>query len=227
MFNVAIPTFERSDWVLETFAQVRARLDYITIADDGSSDFGLNRLRRLVRPLADVGLSEYTVNVGCYQNKRRAVEDSPHGWLILFDSDNALLPESIDALEKLELNPRTLYVPTFASPHFDYRAYEGLEVDRTTIQPWVHKPRFLTALNTGNFLVERAWYLDAFDTSFDPKGADSLYFCYCWLKRGGSIKFVPGFTYYHRVHNGSNYMKLAAETQPILDQIAEALCSGL
>lgn len=225
MIGLAIPTWERVNLLYESFAKVEAddRVGSITIVDDASSDKVWDHLRQKSYQSEKWCLTRNEKNLGCYLNKRMAVFKSPHHWVALFDSDNVMGPDYLDALERVgPWDPNTLYVPTFARPAFDYRAYAGVEIDDENLAEYFDRPRFATALNTGNFFVNREAYLEAFDLTTDPMAADSMYFCYCWIKSGRRILFVPGLEYFHRVHNG-NYVQYAERSAKFFEELARKM----
>lgn len=227
--GLTIPTYERDDMLFESFARVYddSRIPEIVVVDDGSSTRTLERLQARAQGLEKLKLFHHHENVGCYFNKHNAMAASHEPWEILLDSDNWIDRAYLNVLEGLgDLDPDTLYVPTWARPAYDYRAYDGVTITRANVAEYVDKPRFLTALNTGNFLVHRWNYLTTFDVKTQPYAVDSLYFVYCWLLTGRKLYFVPGMHYRHRVHDGSNYVALAARTVDFaakLDQLVREM----
>lgn len=214
MLGVAIPTWRRAAWTLEAVSDVLGdpRVAEVTVVDDGSGPETKDALASLFAGQSKARLFFKHDNVGCYFNKRRAVFESALEWVVLLDSDNRVGKNYLDAIGPAPHDPDVLYAPSFAMPAFDYRAYEGLEVTRANLHAYVDAPRFLTALNTGNFFVNRRAYLEVFDQTSQPYAVDSLYFAYCWLASGRRILFVPGMHYKHRVHGGSNYVAMAPRT---------------
>ncbi len=221
--GLAIPTYER-DWMLfESFYHVQhdPRIGAITVVDDHSSIDVYDAVA--ARSSEKISLFRNARNFGCYVNKRLAVGLSDEEWVIQLDSDNAIDGHYLDALFAIpEWDRETLYVPTFAKPAFDYRAYAGLTVTRANVAEYFDQPRFSTALNTGNFFVNRDAYMDAHDGVTDPMAADSMYFCYCWLKSGRKIHFTPGLEYLHRVHNG-NYVAFAERSKDFFQGLELAM----
>lgn len=207
MFDVslALTHYERYDMLLEAIAGVRddPRLSEIVVADDHSTDGSFEKL------LDEPGLRivRNSHNLDCYQNKAQAVRNARFPWVILFDSDNILGTEYLDAVEKLEPDPATAYLPTFARPEFDYRPFAGETITRKTVGRFVDEPMFLTALNTANYLVHRDTYLDVWTPGINPVTADSIYMNLRWLATGGRLCFVAGMEYEHRIHEGSHFMR--------------------
>lgn len=126
--------------------------------------------------------------------------------MILFDSDNIIDPTYVDAL--LAFMPWDRwhwYLPTFGRDEFDYRQFAGEDVEKFNVAKFLDVGNFTSALNTANYFVHRDSYLETWDGGVDPGTADSIYMCLRWLERGGTLTFVPGMEYVHRVHEGSHF----------------------
>jgi hypothetical protein len=148
--------------------------------------------------------------------------------VLLLDSDNEIDSRYLSALENVSpWSPTVLYLPTFAAPVHDYRAYDDQTYDAFSIRQMIDKPRFLTALNTGNFFFNRESFLKIFDATSQPLAADSLYMVYRWLSNGGSIRFVSG-AHYHHTHNSrdGNYNRYAERSATKFDRIIRAMRDG-
>lgn len=215
MITLALTTYNRFDFVLEALKEVQDQpyIGEIVISDDASTDGSDVRLRRHFlaadSPFRNdkVRIFRNEKNLDCYANKAKAVERSTGPWVILFDSDNILpmayLNILLHGIKTWDRN--TAYLPVFASPHFDYRAFQGLVVTRENVAKHLDKKNFTTALNTANYFFHRDEYLRVHDGTVNPHTADSIYMNYRWLEAGNSLVFVPGLTYFHRVHPGSHY----------------------
>jgi len=171
--------------------------------------------------LPKVTLTRNDQNLECCWNKHRAVEQSRLPWIVLLDSDNVITTKFLDALYAVpDWDSEMLYVPTWAMPSLDYRAYAGEVVTRDNAVQYVDRPLFLTALNTGNFFVHRESYLAvASRARMRPLGADALYFTYRWLASGRRIFFTPDLHYGHLVHSG-NWVKHAEEAQRTIQMLS-------
>jgi len=208
VITLALTTYNRFDFVLEAIKDVKdhAAISEIVISDDASTDGAYERLVCHFRNIRKVKLFRNERNLDCYANKAKAVEHASCDWVILFDSDNVMPLAYLDLL--LQMSPwkrNCAYLPTFASPHFDYRAFEGLVVSRRNVASNLHRKNFTTALNTANYFFCRDEYLKAWDNSVNPHTADSIYMNYRWLAMGNSLVFVRGLTYFHRVHPQSHF----------------------
>lgn len=234
--SLALTHFNRYDYIVEATEAVYddPRISEIVISDDASTDGSYEKLQELFGDDPRVGLYRNVRNVGCYANKKRAVVRAggglplepdgsrPQTWVILFDSDNVMKPDYLDALEAEEpWGLRTAYLPTFAMPHFDYREFEGLTVDHTNVAELMENATFRTALNTGNCLFDRMEFLRAYGRGVEPWTSDSIFLNFCWLNAGNKLKFVPGLRYFHRIHEGSHYKQNHHRTglfEPYVDQ---------
>jgi len=223
--TLALTHFNRFEFLLEALGQVLSdpRISEIVISDDCSTD---GSYERLVPHFAGgkVRTHQNLYNQDCYKNKRIAVELSPPGWVLLFDSDNVLSPAYLDELFRIDpWDPQTAYCPTFAEPHFDYRTLAGLRVTAGNVAQHVSRPSFLTALNTANYFFQRDEYLRVWDGSLNPHTADSLFQNYNWLKGGNALYFVPGLRYGHRVHDKSHYKLEHKKTGNLAKEIEHKL----
>lgn len=208
--SLAITTFNRYDLVLESFLQVlpSEHISEIVITDDASEPEIFDKLKAFCDEIPKIKLYRNEKNLDCYLNKRNVVSKCTNKRVILWDSDNVMTMDYINKLlGERPWNDEIIYAPDFAQPNFDYREFSGLVVNQHNAREHVSRRLFLTCLNTCNFFVHREKYLERFDDSIDPVTFDSLYFAYCWLRGGGTYKFVEGLQYHHRVHPESHYLK--------------------
>lgn len=218
MITVCLTSYNRTELLYESFKQIidHPFVTEIVIVDDASKDaqvrdyiFNLTKVSHKIIPYFNAR------NLDCYFNKREAVSKSRNEWVILFDSDNILTKQYIDRLENLwiaGLNAKTVYQPSFAKPHFDFRKFEGLLIDRSNIGRYFPQPQFSTMLNAMNYFVNRDEYLRVWDGSIDPVTSDSIYQNLNWFKAGNNMYVVPGLEYDHAVHSGSHYQNNVRRT---------------
>ncbi len=97
MVTLAITTYNRDYMTHGSFKWVRddPRISEIVIVDDCSEFHIYESLQRMVDGFEKVKLYRNEKNLGCYHNKRRAVELSTNDWVILFDSDFFVSLDSI------------------------------------------------------------------------------------------------------------------------------------
>lgn len=221
--TLAITTYNRDHMTWQSFRYVRddPRISEIVIVDDFSDINIYESLKRMIDGFEKVKLYRNEKNLGCYHNKRRAVELSSNEWVILFDSDNVIKKDYLDAITQNTQN--TLLAPSFAKPHFDYRHFSGKTFTKENIKNFIDVKRFDCIINTCNFFVNREEYLKVFDPIDEPWTADTLYFNYCWLKAGNSIEVVEGMEYEHLVHDGSHYKEHVRKTGNLANEIMDKM----
>lgn len=214
--SIAIPTYNRPEMTIRAFEQVHddERVNEIIIVDDGSLNCNYAKLILLTWK-SKVKLGRYNSNVGVYKNKMRAVKQCKSDYVILFDSDNILTKEYIDAVYAHDWHPETILAPEFARPHFDYRQFTGQTITKENARYFAFKPKFDCLANTMNFFVHRQTFLAVWEEKENIKGADSIYFLYRWLAAGFKFYITPSMQYEHTVHNGSYFQSVANESTPV------------
>lgn len=219
MISLSITTFNRPEMTIESFRKVLNddRISEILIVDDHSEWHNYIKLQQLCEGKPKIRLIRNKQNIGCYHNKRKAVQESSNDWVILFDSDNKIDSKYIDAFFPWQLNDKTIYAPEFASPHFDYRGFSGQTITRGNVSKFIDQPKFDCLINTCNYLVPRQIYLQTWHDHREPWTADTLFMNYNWLEAGNSIHVVKGMQYEHRIDDfgtqeGSHYQKHVNKT---------------
>lgn len=206
--SLAITHFNRLPLLKECIAKVHndPRVGEIVISDDCSTDGSFRKMWREFASDSKIKLFQNKENLDCYFNKQKAVERATSEWVILFDSDNVLPLSYLDAIFAIEKwDPKIVYCPEYAEPHFDYRSFASKIIDRRNVAQFMIKPRFNNFLNTANYFVNRAAYLEVWDPTVNPYTADSIYQLYNWLVKGKRILCLQGMRYFHRVHKDSHY----------------------
>ncbi len=212
--TICIPTWNRPQMTIESFVPVYKdeRIKEFVIIDDASEEHNFIDLQSRCIPLLKTSLFRNPNNEDCYVNKAISVSYATTDYVCVFDSDNILNKEYIDAIFSQEWDEKTVYCPVYAKPQFDYREFTNLEITKENVGDYLDKPMFQTALNTFNCFINRKEYLRVWDGTVDPVTSDSIYFMYCWLKAGNKIKFVEGMEYLHTVHDGSHYQNNCSRT---------------
>lgn len=225
MITLSITSWNRDSMTFDAFRQVvnDERITEIVIVDDCSDERIYNNLVFMCNGIEKVKIFRNEKNLGCYHNKRRAVELATNPFVILFDSDNILTTKYLDAIPNT-LSSKTIYQPEFARPHFNFTKYSNHYFDRTIAKNYCVQDTFTTMLNAMNFLVNREEFLKVFDTTKDePWTADSIYFNYLWLKEGNCIYVTPGMQYDHLVHNGSHYKNNVHKTGNFFNEVKQMI----
>ncbi len=207
--SLCLTTYNRSDLVIRAISNVidHPVITEIVIVDDCSTDENYQKLRQLLIQLnsCKVRLYRNSINLDCYQNKKRSVELATNEWVIIFDSDNIIDNSYIDNLLQYEWDKHCIYAPDFARPQFDYRNFSDSLINIGNLKDFVDRKMFDTIINTCNYFVNRSEYLKVHRSELDPHAADTCYFNYCWIMYGNSIFVVQDLQYEHMVHDGSHY----------------------
>jgi len=226
MISIAITNFNRSDMLFESISKVidDPRVTDIVISDDKSDPHFVNDIYDHYLSEPKVRLFRNEKNVGCYHNKKLAVERAATPFVILLDSDNIIDTTYIDAVhDRTHRLEHTILQPTFAKPHFDFREFSSLLVTRENVARYAGNETFCTALNAMNYCVNREEYLRVWEDRPEPWTADSIYMNMKWLEAGNSIYFCPGLQYEHRVHDGSHYKEHHRKTGNLYNEVVQRL----
>ena len=213
--SLCLTHWNRAHMITKAYEKVFAdpRISEIVISDDHSNWTQYLELLKLRTDRVNVFRNE--VNLGVGGNKAKAISLAQSEWAIIFDSDNVLDTDYLDRLFEIpEWDKDTIYAPTFAKPHFDYRGIGGKTISRGNVKEYMGNGAFSCFLNTGNYFVHRDTFGEVYE-HVQVKGADSIYIVYLWLKAGKKIVPVPGMHYEHLVHNGSYYVSVAKESEPL------------
>lgn len=229
--SLALTHYNRFDLLLECIAHVKddPRIDEIVISDDCSTDGSYERLGEHFSTNHKIKLWRNERNLDCYANKRAAVGRCSNEWVILFDSDNVIGLDYLNRIYFFPWEPQVVYCPDYAQPHFDYTPWSGKRISRHDVAEWMQKPTpkgassFCTALNTANYFVNRAAYLEVWDGSIDPHTSDSIFQIYNWLRSGRHVSIVPNLRYFHRVHDGSHYKQNVHKTGQFAQDVEQKL----
>lgn len=218
--SLCITTFNRYEMTIESFEKVLNdnRIDDIVIIDDFSTDGSYEKLKLLCSN--KIRVYQQNANIGMSLNKMNAIKQAKNDWCIIFDSDNIIAPDYLDAFydyitrpksnEIIKPSSETIFCPDFAKPDFDYTAYSGQtgrRYDSSNIKHYIKEDRFNCLMNTCNYIVNRDFYLKAYKHNSLHIASDTIWHNYNHLLMGGNFHVVPGMQYFHRVHKDSGFMK--------------------
>ena len=205
--SLCITTYNRFELLKESYAQVidDPRISEIIIVDDCSTEPGI---KEKVNSLAGgkVKVFHQVENRGMSRNKADAISYASNPWAIIFDSDNIIGPDYLDAIPR-HLAADTIYCPSFAKPEFNYTAYEGMMFISDDACQWIKDDMINTCMNTCNCIVNRDFYMKTYQYNEKHIASDTIWHAYNHLKAGGSFYIVPGMHYFHRVHKGSGFLQ--------------------
>lgn len=200
----------RVDLCLKSFSQILGdpRIDDIVIVDDASEMENFDRLFNSVKGMAKVELYRNAITIGMGANKRKAISFARNPWVIIFDDDNEISSQYVDAIERMgTLGEETFYLPCWARPSFDFREYEWDFIDKTNIKEVLETANGQALFNVCNMIVSKDRYLAEYEHPTVESASDTLWMNYLHLSKGGNFYVVPGMEYNHLVHDESGFMK--------------------
>lgn len=204
----AVTVYNRYEMLLESFAGIidDPRIDEVLIMDDASDEKYWQKIEQLPKFNRKIKVIRQLQNRKMQQNKADAISYSKNDWVIIFDSDNQMDKTYLDALPS-ELFADTIYMPDFAKPQFSFKEYSGLLFNKSNVKSFIHNPSFNVLLNCCNYVVNKHEYLKAYKYNPDIDGADTINMAKNWLLAGNNFFVVPSMEYYHKIHDGSQFMK--------------------
>lgn len=209
--SLCITNYNRTSEVLQSFIRVAddSRIDEIVIMDDASEYSTYLAMIAGIEKLNNPKIKYFRqyLNVGMLRNKAAAIQHATNDYCIIFDSDNVLDKNYLDALHRVKWSPDMILMPDFAKPHFDYRRFKAQIITRRNVKGFMKKQMFDCLMNTCNYFVHRETYLKVFEENESIKGTDTIWFNYLWLRSGKSFYVVPQMDYQHTVHDGSGWLK--------------------
>jgi len=98
--SIAITTFNRLEFTIESFAQVLddPRVDDIVILDDCSTDGSYEKLVKHFSGVEKVRVVRQAQNRGMSLNKRDAIAYAKNEWVAIIDSDNIIGKNYIESI---------------------------------------------------------------------------------------------------------------------------------
>ena len=217
--SLCITTYNRYELLKESYAQVidDGRVSEIIIVDDCSNEPGI---KDKVNGLAGgkVKVFHQAQNRGMSMNKRDAISYASNQWVIIFDSDNVIGRDYLDAffnfLDEWEepysshlIRNNFIFCPSWAKPEFDFRKYEMKQFGAKDAAMEIKSDIFNVCLNCCNCIVNRDFYLKTYQYNERHIASDTIWHSYNHLKAGGLFYIVPGMHYMHRIHQGSGFLQ--------------------
>jgi len=216
MITLAIPTYNRSDMVIESFLDIlnEEKITEIIILDDFSNETIFNDLSKKISNLNSkkIKLFRNETNKGAFYNKLDAVKASTNQWVIVLDSDNKLTHEYLASIPTI-LENKTFYLPCRGiceSKNLDYRKYANLLIEKPLYKKMATSDdsNLNCLFNTGNYLINKETYLMSVNNEneiFNPFALDPFYQIYLGFKNIKNFKLwvVDGMEYFHRLHKSS------------------------
>lgn len=210
--SLALTNYNRYEMLLESFDKVLNddRISEIVISDDCSTPHLYESLQHAFKlpEYHKVKMYRNEINIGMSLNKRKAISLCSNEWVIIFDSDNVIGPDYLDALETchaFEIDPSVIYMPDFALPQFNYTKFAGRYINSNNVSPMAIDSMGNCCLNTCNYVVNRGYYLHRHVNNPDHVASDTVWHNYRHLLYGGAFYIVPAMQYFHRDHPGSGF----------------------
>lgn len=174
--------------------------------------------------------------LGAFRNKLRAVSLASNEWALLLDVDNVFTLESVELLcHSISWDLSCVYAPSQIRIFPDRGPFDleneaqrarthqqlgirsfvsnrnlGASFFRRLMNSKFLRSKYLAYffLNTGNFLVPRARYVEVAEAAIGSRtadfgAADVIAFSTSWLDAGYVFQLVEGSYYFHRTHSGS------------------------
>jgi len=234
--SIAIPFYNRSNLIHEALNNILEdeRISEIIIQDDFSSDSEFNFISESFKGVEKIKIKRNEKNLGAYFNKLEAVKSCSGEWVILLDSDNYLFTSYIDSVFKESpwdadycyiademLANGNKYPWGRCDGCWDHGRFGRSPIDFNQIEDIWNKDYGIEGLlNAGNYFFNRENYIrrasmiinESSEEFLNPYASDCIAFMYYWLSDGGKIKILENAEYYHRMHSGSLWGSLAAES---------------
>lgn len=235
--TVAIPHYNRGALIHQALHNVLKdeRVSEIIIVDDGSKPEHYEGLRQCVNRLDRAGkvqIHRREENRGAMWTKMECVEKSSNPWVVLLDADNTLFRSYLDEIFVLPAwDAQTIYCPSRAFPHFDFRELAGrtIDFDAACDLSRAGVLRRVYIINDGNYFLNRASYLDTLATLRDIRHdvADVMVVNYLWLSQGKGLYMMPGAVYCHRLSSSSFWSRTASSSRDRVLALFERFDKGL
>lgn len=222
IYSLCIPTMRRWSFLERSLPIYLANpyLGEIVIVDETGEDYEI--LKRVYGEEARVRLYKNEQRLGPFLNKLKCMQLARHDWICLVDSDNFVDIEYFHKIEAQKpLDPRTIYMPSFAEPHFDYRQFNGEVLTKTRLSEIYKTDRYARmemCLNHGNYVISKT----AVETLSQYEGeefaavcstCDVLYANYLLVKNNFILYIVPDLTYSHVVHENSVFLQESSKNR--------------
>lgn len=235
--TVAIPHYNRGALIHQALhnALRDQRVNEIVIVDDGSTPEQYALLKQTVERFnttRKIHLHRREENRGAMWTKMECVEKSTNPWVVLLDADNTLFRSYLDEIFAMAAwEADTIYCPSRAFPHFDFRELAGRTIDfeaacdlsRTGLLRRVY------IINDGNYFLNRTSYLETLATLRDIRHdvADVMVVNYLWLSQGKKLHMMPGAVYCHRLSASSFWSRTASSSRDRVLALFERFDKGL
>jgi len=209
--SVCIPTMRRFSFLKESIPKYleNPHVSELVITDETGEDYAAIT-STFSHPKLRVYQNE--TRLGMLKNKLRAASYATSDYIAIIDSDNFAGVHYFEAFKRFyssSLPSSSVFLPSIASPNFDFRRWVGVPITRNNVKQFI--PDIETCLNTMNSIVPKA-FLSSNDILKDRPFCDEIgcydsqYFSlYALFNLNATLFVVDGMEYEHRVHDESGW----------------------
>ena len=208
--SLVITNYNRTDLLFKSYKKVLSddRISEILIVDDCSDVSSFTIVENEVSIFKKIRLIRNIENKGMQLNKAFAISQARNEWVIIFDSDNEIDTTYLDAFFKItDMKENCIYMPEKALPKYDFSKHSGRYLNVSYIADNISDGALNVCMNTCNYIVNKSFYSKSFIENKNVRGVDTVYHALNHLKSGGIFYIVPGMTYEHLTHDGSEFLK--------------------
>jgi glycosyltransferase involved in cell wall biosynthesis len=237
--SLCLTVYNRFDEFQKTlsYALSDSRIDEVVISDDCSKPEFQEKLKSISHPKVKLFFNEE--NFGPFKNKTLTIKRASNDWILLFDSDDVLTIDYLNALEKIEtFNPKILYCPEYGVcvrngknvDKWDFTVYLGEEQTLSSMVEHARKGSHHCSafLNTCVYIANKNEYLKTVEPYLDIVFYnDAIHLKYIWLNSGNSCVVIPNMFYYHYSgHRTSFYWSFIENNKICGEEIMKSLVDG-
>jgi glycosyltransferase involved in cell wall biosynthesis len=232
--SLCIPTMNRWSFLEKHIPKYLSNpyIHEIVISDENGEDAAKIRERFTD---SKIKIFVNTERLGAFRNKEAAVHHATNEWAALIDSDNFAPDSYFEAwanhVRTHPILPSIVYAPSRTIPTnghdgFDYRSFIGKELTKQTYGILKVHPMMECLINTGNYIINRQFYLDSTDPTYSSffttvNAWEAKLRTWLLLNKGATFVFPANLEYYHNVHDGSLYLNTASEVNTYRNKITD------
>lgn len=216
--SVSIPTMRRFSFLKDTIPKYleNPHVSELIVCDETGEDYAAITAA-FSHPKLRVYQNES--RLGMLKNKLRAASYATSDYIAILDSDNFADRDYFEAfkvfLSSRRASTRSVFLPSYAKPTFNYREWVGKSITRDTIRQMY--PAIDTCLNTMNSIISRE-FLSTFEILSDTPMCDEIgcydskYFAlYTLFQMNGTLHVVNNMEYEHCIHDESGWQQTHME----------------
>jgi len=223
MLSIIIPVFNGGEWLAEAIESAlnQTKKANIIVVDDGSTDNSLEIAK--IYPVKVIS----QVNKGLASARNTGIMNSTDNWILPLDADDVLLPNCVERLHEVRIDPKFLEVdvdviaPSFRE--FGLGSREVILMENPTLEDF----------KTGNRIgycaaIKRSALLEI--GGYSPKMVEGYEDLHLWvnlLTRGYRLVTIPEILWQYRIKSESMYTKAVQYHKKLLAQINKDFNIGM